>query len=98
VGDAFEVTVEVRLGELLPEEVDVELYYGHYKSFSELTDSRVIPMQVIEACGNGSFRYGCSLACDTAGRFGFSARATPRGDDWIKFFPGLITWAEEQPA
>ncbi|MFO7709758.1 MAG: alpha-glucan family phosphorylase [Desulfobacterales bacterium] len=97
VGDSFEVSVEVRLGELQPEEVDVELYYGHYRSFSELTDSRVIPMQVLEERSDGFFRYGCTLVCETAGRFGFSARVTPRGDNWIKFFPGLITWAGEQP-
>jgi starch phosphorylase len=95
VGDVFEVVVDVGLGELLPEEVDIELYCGYFKSFSELTDSRVIPMQVLEERGRGSFRYGCNLTCDTAGRFGSSARATPRGDDWIKFSPGLITWAEE---
>ncbi len=95
VGDALEITVEADLGELRPEEVDVELYYGHYKSFAELTDSRVEPMQVIAELGKGSFRYGCTVTCDTAGRFGFSVRATPNGDEWIKFFPGLITWAEE---
>ncbi len=95
VGDSLEITVEVALGELRPEEVDVELYYGHYKSFAELTDSRIEPMQVIAELGKGSFRFGCTVTCDSAGRFGFSARATPSGDEWIKFFPGLITWAEE---
>ncbi len=28
-----------------------------------------------------------------AGRFGFTARATPKGDDWIKNTPELLTWA-----
>ena len=95
VGDSFRVTAEVSMGELRPEEVDIELYFGVYKSFSEVTDSRVIPMQVIEDRGDGRYLYGCQMACEAAGRFGFSVRATPHGDAWIKLTPGLITWASE---
>jgi glycogen phosphorylase len=95
VGDTVQVTSVVRLGELRPDEVDVELYYGLYKTFSELSDSRVETMQVLEDRGDGCYLYGCTLACDAAGRFGFSVRATPRGDSWLKFTPGLLTWASE---
>jgi starch phosphorylase len=95
VGDTFQVTAEVALGDLTPEDVDVELYYGHYKNFAELADSRVNPMQVLEALGGGRYLYGGRLSCEAAGRFGFSVRATPRGDHWMKFSPGLLTWAAE---
>ena len=95
VGDSFLVLADVSLGDLRPDEVDIELYVGHYKSFSELTDSRVIPMQVAEDLGKGRYRYSCPIGCDAAGRFGYSVRATPHGDDWIKLAPGLITWAKE---
>jgi starch phosphorylase len=93
VGESFRVTAEVKLGGLKPEEVDVELYYGLYRSFSELSDSRAIIMEVVKELGNGSYQYGCTFTCETAGRFGFSVRATPKGDSWIKFTPGLLTWA-----
>ena len=95
VGDSFRVTTEVSLGELRPEEVDIEIFYGLYKSFSEVTSSRFVPMQVLEDRGDGRYLYGCKMACDAAGRFGFSVRATPHGDAWIKLAPGLITWASE---
>ncbi|HEX5680906.1 MAG TPA: alpha-glucan family phosphorylase, partial [Desulfobacterales bacterium] len=95
VGDAVQVTTAVTLGELRPDEVDIELYYGVYKNFSELSDSRVEALQVLEDRGEGRYLYGCTLACDAAGRFGFSVRATPRGDPWLKFTPGLLTWASE---
>lgn len=95
VGDTFHVTAEVALGDLRPEEVDIELYYGLYKSFTELADSQVIPMDVVEDLGRGRYVFGCTLACDTAGRFGFSVRATPKGDAWLKSTPGLLTWAAE---
>jgi glycogen phosphorylase len=95
VGDSFHVAAEVTLGELRPDEVDVELYVGHYKTFSELADSRVVPMQVAEDHGKGRYVYSCQVGCDAAGRFGFSVRATPHGDAWIKLTPGLITWAQD---
>jgi starch phosphorylase len=95
VGDTFQVNTEVDLGELRPEEVDIELYFGIYKSFSELANSQVIPMDVVEDLGQGRYIFGSTLTCDAAGRFGFSVRATPKGDAWLKFSPGLLTWASE---
>jgi starch phosphorylase len=95
VGDSFLVTAEVSMGELRPDEIDIELYFGFYKSFTELADSRVIAMQVMEDRGAGRYLYGCRISCEAAGRFGFSVRATPHGDPWIKLTPGLITWASD---
>ncbi len=93
VGDSFQVTSEVHLGELKPDEVDIELYYGHIKSLEKLDTSNVEPMTVIEDRGNGHYLYGCSLPCTFSGRFGFTVRAMPRGDERIKSTPGLLRWA-----
>jgi len=103
VGDSFRVTSEVDLAELKPDEVDlaelkpdevdVELYYGHLKSLEELSTSHVEPMAVIEDRGNGNYLYGCTLKCEISGRFGFTVRVTPRGDERIKSTPRLLTWA-----
>ena len=71
------------------------MYVGLYKSFSELTDSRVILMDIVEDLGQGRYVFGSKLSCEAAGRFGFSVRATPKGDPWLKFSPGLLTWASE---
>ena len=93
VGETFQITTEVRLGELLPDEVEVELYHGNLKSMDTIAESHVEKMSVIEDLGNGNFRYGCNMECRTTGRFGLTVRVTPRGDNWIRFTPGLITWA-----
>jgi starch phosphorylase len=93
VGDSFQVTAEVELGELTPDEVDVELYYGNLKSLEELSVSKVEPMAVQQEQGNGSYLYGCVLKCEISGRFGFTVRISPRGDDRIKSTPRLLTWA-----
>ena len=93
VGDSFQVTAEVHLADLVPEEVDVELYYGNLKSLEEVSGSHVEPMDVSEDLGDGNYLYGCSLKCDVSGRFGFTVRVSPRGDKRIKSTPRLMTWA-----
>ncbi|HHP7233431.1 MAG TPA: alpha-glucan family phosphorylase [Desulfobacterales bacterium] len=93
VGDSLQVTAIVTLGELQPDEVEVELYYGSLKHIDALSASHTLPMQVQENRGNGHYLYQCTLPCHIAGRFGFTARVTPNGDDWIKHSPGLVRWA-----
>jgi len=93
VGDTFDVTSEVFLGEINPEEVEVQLYFGRMKSVDSLTTGSYVPMKVQQDLGNGRYVYGCDLECNVSGRFGFTARATPKGDDWIKNTPELLTWA-----
>jgi len=94
VENSFQVFVNVHLGELLPEEVDVALYCGNVKTVDTLENARTMPMAVVEDKGGGNYRYGGQIACDLAGRFGFTVLMTPQGDDLIKFAPGLVKWAE----
>jgi starch phosphorylase len=93
VGDSFQVSAEVTLAELAPDEVDVELYYGNLKSLEEVAESHVEPMAVREDLGGGNYLYACSLKCEVSGRFGFTVRVSPRGDKRIKSTPRLLTWA-----
>jgi starch phosphorylase len=93
VGDSFRVTSEVNLGEFRPDEVDVELYYGHLESLEKLSASRIEPMTVVEEKGDGKYIYGCNLNCDISGRFGFTVRVLPAGDARVKTTPRLLTWA-----
>ncbi|MFO7971116.1 MAG: alpha-glucan family phosphorylase [Desulfobacterales bacterium] len=93
VGEQFEVTAMVNLGELRPDEVKIELYYGPLKTVDSIADSHSQEMTVKEIHGDGEYLYSCTIACSNSGRYGFTVRAIPRGDDRIRFAPGLITWA-----
>ena len=93
VGDHFDVTVKVHLGELLPDEVAVELCYGKIRSVERLEDIHAKEMNVKEDLGDGDYIYQSSLACEISGRYGLTARVTPRGDRLVKYSPGMITWA-----
>ena len=94
VGHSFRVTAEVALGELRPDEVDIELYYGHFRTIDTLKESHTTKMSVEDDRGNGIYLYGCDVTCERSGRFGLTARATPRGDDRLKFTPGFLKWSE----
>jgi starch phosphorylase len=93
VGDGFLVSINVYLGKLRPEEVDVELYSGRLKTIGVLEAGGSQQMDMVEDRGNGHYLYRCKVICEDSGRYGFTARVVPRSDDWIRFTPGLLTWA-----
>ncbi len=95
VQDTFRLTTEVDLGELSPDEVEVELYYGRLKSVDALVASQTQLMTEREDLGNGCYLYDCTITCRDSGRYGFTARVVPRGDNFVKFSPGLVTWAQK---
>jgi glycogen phosphorylase len=95
VGDTFNITTEVHLGELTPAEVDVEVYYGPVNSELHICDSHVAVIPEGEDIGGGNYRYQHRLECKRTGRYAFTTRITPRGKQWSHVMPGFITWADE---
>ncbi len=93
VGESFNVSLQVELGDLRPEEVEVELYYGTMRAVDEVEKGYSTIMDVKEEKGGGTYVYTCTISCDRAGRYGFTSRVKPRGDDMIRNAPGFITWA-----
>jgi starch phosphorylase len=92
VGETFQVAADIFLGDLRPAEVRVEIYYGNLKSIDTLTAGHTQDMEVDKDIGEGNYTYTCQLPCETSGRFGFTVRVTPQGDDHLRYTPGLITW------
>ncbi len=93
VGDIITVTTTVTLGELKPEEVDVEAYYGPVDAQNAIIESNKVKLQPIEALGHGKYLYQTKITSQHSGRFGLTARATPAGTTWLNRIPGIITWA-----
>ena len=93
IGESFQISAEVSLGEIRPEEVLVELYYGKLRTIDTLLPGMTQTMEVEKDLGSGTYRYSCLLSCTTSGRFGFTVRVSPKGDDFLRFTSGLITWA-----
>ena len=91
--DQMNVSASVFLGNIRPEEVTVELCCGRLKAVDELEIQNIQQMDLVEDQGGGRYKYGTTVLCNTAGRFGLTARVVPSGDNHLKYTPGLITWA-----
>ena len=93
VNESFEVTTMVQTGELLPEELNIELYYGKMRHLDRIDEPRVKMMNVKEERSAGTYLYSCNLPCTDSGRYGFTVRVTPNADAWVRYRPELLTWA-----
>lgn len=94
VGDTFTISTDVYLGELTPEEVDVEVFFGLANAENRIVDGKIITIDNGEPLGDGHYRYRQVLTCESTGRFAFTTRLTPKGDEWNHDMPGFTTWAE----
>lgn len=93
VNQSLEVTTVVQTGELLPDELKVELYYGKMRHLDRIDEPRTKVMNVKEERSAGTYLYSCDLPCSDSGRYGFTVRVIPDADAWIRFRPELLTWA-----
>ncbi|OGV69117.1 MAG: alpha-glucan phosphorylase [Lentisphaerae bacterium RIFOXYB12_FULL_65_16] len=94
LGDKINVTCTVYLGDLTPDEADVQVYYGPVDSYNEITESHIESMKMLEEKGEGTYVYQQVITCRRTGRYGFTTRATPSGTDWVSAMPGYLTWAD----
>ena len=92
VGDRISVTVEVHLGNLRVEDVEVDAYCGSVDAHNEIVDSSSTALCMIEDRGNGNYLYGGDVECCIAGRFGMTARIKAAGTAWDNSVPGFMCW------
>jgi len=84
VGDAPEVgvTMHVRafvaLGELGPDDVEVQVVAGRATGEDQIEDSAVTPMAPQESYEGGRHRYDAEVTLDRSGAFGYTVRVVPR--------------------
>ncbi|MBU1195405.1 MAG: alpha-glucan family phosphorylase [Proteobacteria bacterium] len=96
VGDTFRLTLEVFLGDLTPEEVEVQIYHGKLRGAGHLEGSRPETMQLEKQLEPGKYLYVSTLVCSDSGRFGYTARVIPSGDEILRHTPLLVTWAQDK--
>ncbi len=74
VGETLRVTAVVHLEELRPDDVDVELYYGHLKAVEKLKEGCTENMTMVKIA---AARVPVCLHryCNSSGRFGFTAES-----------------------
>ena len=92
IGDNIKISVEVYLGGMKPEEVEVDAYCGVADAHNEIIDGAATALQLLENRGNGNYLYGGEVSCPAAGRFGLTARIKAAGNMWDNSVPGFMCW------
>ena len=95
VGDHVEVTTEVYLDGMQPQDVCVEIYSGIVEHDGNISNGRSLEMELNEDLGEHKYSYRAVVKCRHAGRFGVTARVVPAGVEWKNCMPGMIVWAHD---
>jgi glycogen phosphorylase len=92
-GDRLTLTASVKLGNLAPGEVRVELYHGAVSSQGVLSGAATLPMECSGTHGEVS-DFSVTVTCTETGRQGYAVRVLPTHPSLVSpYVPGLVRWA-----
>jgi starch phosphorylase len=94
VGDRIEAQALVRLGDLKPEDVEVQLCVGGFEGGEYIKDSLCGRMVADKEPKDGIYTYRANMPCTRSGRRAFAIRVIPHHEDLVHpFVPGKVIWA-----
>ncbi|MFB3890407.1 MAG: alpha-glucan family phosphorylase [Phycisphaerae bacterium] len=77
VGKDVRVEAVVDLGQLAPEDLMVELYYGRLDDDGQLSEGMALPMEQVNKEGDRRVRYAVNMPCARSGLTGYTVRIMP---------------------
>ena len=80
IGTSLSVRAFVSLGELSPEDVDVQLLHGVIDGNDELVDAPIESLSHEEAYQGGRHRFDGTVSLTRSGPFGYTVRVVPKHD------------------
>jgi starch phosphorylase len=83
LGEPRQVTAQVSIGQLGPDEVAVQLVHGPVGQNDEITAPEIVPMEVAGDAADGHLRFRGSFTCERPGRYGFAVRVVPNHPDLV---------------
>ncbi|MGH3471880.1 MAG: hypothetical protein ACRDPG_07525 [Nocardioidaceae bacterium] len=95
LGQTLIVHAYLALGDLSPDDVDVQVVYGKAAGDDELRDVRVVSLAHAETYESGRHRFDGAAALDRPGPFGYTVRACPKNE--LLASPadlGLVAWPQ----
>jgi starch phosphorylase len=95
VGAKYSVQAEVEMGDLTPDDVDVQVYFGKIEDKNRSTMNAFVNMKCVNNKNTGSvYKYKGEIDCLDTGHFGFTLRVLPKHSMMVNQFElGLIKWA-----
>lgn len=95
VGDRIKVTAWIHLGEINPEDVRVDLYYGPIDPEGKFIERKIQPMKLSSLSGEKTYQYDTEIVCKEAGRFGYKIRVMPYHENLVPSYyllGQLVNW------
>lgn len=93
VGEKIGVSAQVRLGELTPEDVTVEAYFGPLDHHGDFAGRETVILNLFGS-QEGLYEFRGRIPCTQTGRFGFTVRVTPSQKKLENpFTMGLVKWS-----
>ncbi|SDQ74122.1 alpha-glucan family phosphorylase [Quadrisphaera sp. DSM 44207] len=80
VGEVLCVSAYVSLGDLSPQDVDVQVVHGRVTEADELVDTAQQSLDVAEAYEDGRYQFAGEVVLRRTGPFGYTVRVLPRHD------------------
>ncbi|MCF8242824.1 MAG: alpha-glucan family phosphorylase [Melioribacteraceae bacterium] len=95
VGASYLINAEVELGDLTPDDVDVQIYYGKVDDKNKPDANKFVNMKYFPQKDRSKiYQYQGEIDCDTTGNFGYTLRILPKNSLLVNSFElGLIRWA-----
>ncbi len=94
VGNEFKVRASVRLGDIKPDDVEVQLYVGRINGHGQLRHKQTVNMQCVHSNSHVHLYEG-AIPCSSTGIHGYGVRILPKNENLPeKYNPNLIVWAE----
>ncbi len=94
VGAKSDITTRIELGELKPQDVRVQLYYGTLNTRGDIVNGESVDMELSESNNDGSYTFKVAHKYVNTGEQGLSVRVMPHHEFLASpFQTGLVTWA-----
>ncbi len=95
VGDELPINAEIELGNLTPEDVEVQVYYGPMEDHNNPQNNSTIVMNAVgEKSKSGKYKFEGRLTCEKSGHQGFTIRILPKHQMMIHPFElDVVYWA-----
>ena len=94
-GNSLDLSCTVSLGNIPPESITVEVYYGRFINNEKLLSSSFKTMELANDLGNSTYEYKTSITIDNGGNYGYTFRVVPNHEMLInKHDMSLVKWLE----
>jgi starch phosphorylase len=93
-GESIPIYASVRLGNIEPSSVKVQIYYGDVGNDNTIENPHIVDMQLEEKISDNTYKYSANLTLFEGGEYGYTFRVIPNHPDLLnKFDLPLIRWA-----